>query len=328
MNQSIIQIKNLKKVFKIKQKEPGFVPTIKSFFSPKYKHITAVDDISLSIDSGEAVAFIGPNGAGKSTTIKMLTGILFPSSGEISVLGLDPAKKRGKLAYKIGSVFGQKSQLWYHLPPIDTFLLLSKIYEIKKSDYKERLNFLIDVFELEDLINTPVRQLSLGQRMRCEIAGSLLHRPKIIFLDEPTIGLDIIAKQQVRDVLKLLNEKEGVTIFLTSHDVGDIEAIAQRTIIINHGQIVFDDNTEKLRTRYITSKIVEIIFEEPTEKFVFEKGRIVEGDTRHIKIEIDSYISTLESLLKYTLENFKVRDINIVTPPLEDIISKIYTTNV
>lgn len=319
-----VVINNLRKVFKLKQKAVGFKSSLNSLFKPKFTEIVAVNDISLKINIGETVAFIGPNGAGKSTTIKMLTGILYPTSGEISVLGLDPAKERTKLAFKIGTVFGQKSQLWYHLPAIDTFFLLSKIYELKEAEYQKRLKFLVEVLEIGNLLDIPVRKLSLGQRTRCEIAASLLHNPKILFLDEPTIGLDVVAKQHVRDIVNLLNEKEGVTIFLTSHDAGDVEAITKRTVIINHGKIVFDGDTRYLRRKYITTKIIEIIVEDSIEKFDFDHGKILEKNNHSIKIEIDTQVSSIEKLLEYSLENFKVLDMNIVSPPLEEIITNIY----
>ena len=226
MTDPIIQVENLSKTFQIKQKQSGFFGGVKALWNPNYKIVKAVDNISFSVNEGEIVAFIGPNGAGKSTTIKMLTGILFPSSGIISVLGYNPQHQRLKLAYHIGSVFGQKPQLWYHLPPQDTYNLFSRIYELDQRKFKERLDYLVDAFEIEDLLKTPVRKMSLGQRMRCEIVASLLHRPKIIFLDEPTIGLDVVAKQRIREVIKHLNETEKVTIFLTSHDAGDVEALA------------------------------------------------------------------------------------------------------
>src|SRR3989344_5168695 len=197
MNQ-VIHVKNLRKEFKIKHKEPGFLGSLKSIVHPKTKTLVAVDNISFNVKEGEIIAFIGPNGAGKSTTIKILTGILHPTSGNAKVLGLVPWKDRIKLAYKIGSVFGQKPQLLYHLPAIDTFNLFSKIYELDSDTYKKRLDKLVKLFEVEDIIHQPVRKLSLGQRMRCEILASLLHNPQVIFLDEPTIGLDIVVKKKMR----------------------------------------------------------------------------------------------------------------------------------
>lgn len=201
----------------------------------------AVHDISLSVKRGEAVAFIGPNGAGKSTTIKMLVGILKPSSGSAKVLGFDPWKERKHLLPKIGAVFGQRSQLWLHLPPDDTFSLLGEIYSIGKHDYKVRRDMLVERFELAAFLKTPVRKLSLGERMRAEIAASLLHKPELLLLDEPTIGIDVVARQRLRELICQWNRDEGLTVFLTSHDTGDIESVASRVIVINHGRVVLDD---------------------------------------------------------------------------------------
>jgi len=319
-----IKVENLVKTFSILQKRPGFIASVKSFFVPEYTHKAAVDNISFDVTKGDCVAFIGPNGAGKSTTIKIITGILHSTSGKISVLGFDPVRDRMSLAFNIGTVFGQKSQLWYHLPPIDTFQLLSHIYELKPVDFKSRLNFLVKKFEIEHFIKTPVRTLSLGERMRCELVSSLLHRPQLLFLDEPTIGLDVIAKQQMRDLLEYLNKEEGVTIFLTSHDVGDIERLARRTIIVNHGKIVFDDETEKLKTAITSSKVIELVLEESTEDFYFPAGTILEKAAHSIKIQIGSTAKATEQLLAYALEHFTIIDITIHDTPLEQIITQIY----
>ena len=321
---NVIEVKNLRKEFQIKQKRAGLKNGLAFLFRPEYKNIKAVDDLSFSVSRDELLAFIGPNGAGKSTTIKMLTGILFPSSGHINVLGFDPAKERQKLAYNIGSVFGQKPQLWYHLPAIDTYNLLARIYELDQREYKKHLAFLVEAFEIGDLLNTPVRKLSLGQRMRCEIAASLIHKPKIIFLDEPTIGLDVVAKQHIREVIKYLNEKEKVTIFLTSHDAGDIESLAKRTIIVNFGKIIFDGPTENLKKNYIKSKIVELVTEDPIEDFNFQGGKIIEKGKFDIKVELDISKNSIDKLLSFAIENFNIKDINIFDPPLEEIIADIY----
>ena len=209
----------------------------------------AVDNISLTVKEGQAVAFIGPNGAGKSTTIKMLTGILKPSSGKAQVLGLDPWRQRSRLVRQIGAVFGQRSQLWLHLPPKDSFELLAEIYSLdkKSKQYKSRLEMLIERFELAAFLNTPVRKLSLGERMRAEIAASLLHRPRLLLLDEHTIGIDVVARQRLRELLAQWNREEGLTVFLTSHDTGDIEAVADRVILINHGRVIIDDTIDGVR---------------------------------------------------------------------------------
>lgn len=324
MNTSVIKVKNLRKTFSVLQKEAGFAGGIKSLLFPQYQEVKAVDGISLRVEQGECVAFIGPNGAGKSTTTKIMTGILHSTSGSVSILGLDPVKDRMKLAFKMGTVFGQKSQLWYHLPPMDTYTLLAHIYELKHSEFKARLDFLSKKFELKPLLETPVRKLSLGERMRCELVGSLLHRPQMLFLDEPTIGLDIIAKQQVRDLLEYLNHEEGVTIFLTSHDVGDIEKLTQRTIIINHGTVVFDDSTEQLRKNFITSKVIDLVLEERSEAFSFNEGTLLEKTPHTVKIQLDGDAASTERLLAYALANFTLVDITIHDTPLEQIIAQIY----
>lgn len=324
MNQPIIEVKKLNKLFKTKQKPAGFWSGVKSVLRPEYKEVQAVKHISFEVEEGEILAFIGPNGAGKSTTIKMLTGILFPTSGEASVLGFNPAKERQKLAYHIGSVFGQKSQLWYHLPPLDTYQLFSRIYELDQKKFQARLDFLVAQFEIGDLLKTPVRKLSLGQRMRCEIVASLLHQPKILFLDEPTIGLDVIAKQHIREVIKYLNEEEKVTIFLTSHDAGDVETLAKRTIVINFGEVVFDGPTEELKKKYIRTKVVELVTENPINNFSFAGGKVVEQGKYNLKVELDISRNSIDRLLSYATENLIIKDINIFDPPMEEIIADIY----
>jgi viologen exporter family transport system ATP-binding protein len=320
----MIRVEGLNKSFRIKQKAAGFKGGLTSLVNPQFKQVDAVRDIAFHVQAGDMLAFIGPNGAGKSTTIKMMTGILYPTSGSISCLGMDPQKDRKRLAYHVGSVFGQKPQLWYHLPPIDTYQLLYRIYELDREKFTKRLDMLVEKFEIGDLLTTPVRKLSLGQRMRCEITASLLHQPKVIFLDEPTIGLDVVAKLQIREVIRELNEKEGVTIFLTSHDAGDIESLAKRTIVINHGTIVFDDTTKKFKQNYITTKTVEITVDGAMDTFNANIGRVVEQTKHRIKIELDQTQDSIERLLNYAIENFTITDINIFEPPMEEIISSIY----
>ncbi|HAG97478.1 MAG TPA: ABC transporter, partial [Ktedonobacter sp.] len=212
----IIEVAGLEKTFKTREREAGLAGSLHSFVAPRYRERKAVKHISFSLEPGEVLAFIGPNGAGKSTTIKMLTGILYPSGGKATVLGLTPWQQRRQLAFHIASIYGQKSQLWYHLPPQDTFDLLARIYELDMNEYRKRRDFLVEVFDIADYVRTPARKLSLGERTRCELAAALLHKPSVIFLDEPTIGLDVIAKQRIRDLIGQLNAEEGVTIFLTS----------------------------------------------------------------------------------------------------------------
>lgn len=267
-HETIIEVNGLKKIFQKKVKLPGF----KNFFKPKVEEFKAVDDISFKVNKGERIAFVGPNGAGKSTTIKMLTGILHPSEGTIKVAGLDPIKDRKKVAYKIGCLFGQKSSLWMHLTAFDSYKLFGAIYDLDEDTTLKRINHLTQMFEIEELIHMPVRKLSLGQRMICEIVGVLLHEPEIIFLDEPTIGLDIVVKEKVRQLIKDINEKSGVTVFLTSHDVSDIEKLCDRVIIIDKGKIVIDENIKNLKAKYLKKRVVTVKHEEtiPLEDIIYD----------------------------------------------------------
>ncbi len=283
----------------------------------------AVAGIDLQIEQGEAVAFIGPNGAGKSTTIKMLTGILHPSSGSAEVLGLVPWQQRQRLALQIGTVFGQRSQLWFHLPAGDTLRLLGAIYELPTDVARWRSEELAERFALRELLTVPVRKLSLGQRMRFEIAASLLHQPQVLFLDEPTVGLDVIAKAEVREVIREANQG-GATVFLTSHDAGDIESIARRAIVIDHGAIVFDGKVSSLRRQWLTDKVVELRSEEevtPPEM----PGVVVEKASRYgLRLRFSAQDLPVRQVVADLLERYPVYDITISDPPLESVIAAIY----
>lgn len=248
----VIEAESLSKTFRVKQKEKGMRGSLQSIFHPHIQEIKAVHDISFTVDEGEMLAFIGPNGAGKSTTIKMLTGILYPDGGHVEVLGIDPAKKRKQLAYQIGTVFGQKEQLWTHLTAYDNFRFFGAIYDLPDTETEARIRELSDIFELGAFLNTPVRNLSLGQRIRCEIVASLIHKPKVLFLDEPTIGLDPVVKENIRSLIKDMNREYHTTIFLTSHDIGDIEKLCKRIIIVNTGQIVLDDSMEHIISNHMS----------------------------------------------------------------------------
>ncbi len=320
---SVIEVKNLCKTFKVKKKEKGLKGSLKSLWKPKYKKIEAVQDISFSVEKGEMIAFIGPNGAGKSTTIKMLTGILYPDSGDISILGFDPKKERKNLAYEIGTVFGQKEQLWTHLTPYDNFKFFGAIYDIPEQAVEKKIEELKGLFELEDFINTPVRNLSLGQRIRCEIVASLIHNPKILFLDEPTIGLDPVVKENIRSLIKRMNKEYKTTVFLTSHDVGDIEKLCKRVVIVNHGKLVLDDSMENLKYHYLNKKIVEAKMKEKV-NLEGENGiSILKDKGYNLKIEVDTKKKSVADALKL-LNPDNIVDINISNIPLEDIISDIY----
>lgn len=325
MKKDIVIVKNLTKKFTFVAKTDGF---LKNFFSPKTKSILAVNNISLSIKEGERIAFIGPNGAGKSTTIKMLTGILYPTEGSISVLGMDPSKDRKKLAYSIGTVFGQRSQLFPNLPITDSFEFFGVMYDLTKDEIKNRSAELIKQFDLESFVDQPVRKLSLGQRMRAEIAASLIHRPKIIFLDEPTIGLDVVAKKSLRELLIKINETENTTIFLTSHDVGDIESLCERTVIINNGQVVADMATNELAKSFVYEKYIDLLLESPIIEYpILPEGiSYVEKGKYKITLSVDLRKHTVSDALQKVLPYFTVSDIDVYNMELESVIREMYET--
>lgn len=320
-----IQVNNLQKTFQSKRKAAGLSGSLRSLFRPEYSSVEAVNNLSFQMETGELLGFIGPNGAGKSTTIKMLTGILHPSAGEASVLGFTPWKERQKLAFQIGTVFGQRPQLWYHLPAIDTFTLFGKIYELDDKETEKRIAFLAEAFEMQDLLEVPVRKLSLGQRMRCEVAASLLHRPKLILLDEPSIGLDVVAKQNIRDAIRRMNQEEGVGVLLTSHDAGDLEALCKRVIIVNHGQIVYEDKVSNLKRKYLTTKMVEVRYaKEIASDFSIRGVEILKVGHYGVKLKFDSAQTSVDSVLSHISAAGDVVDITISDPPLEEVIAKIY----
>ena len=320
---SVIEVNKLSKKFKVKIKEKGFKGSIKSIFKPKYKNIQAVKSVSFAVEKGEMLAFIGPNGAGKSTTIKMLTGILYPDSGSISVLGIDPSKDRIKLSYKIGTVFGQKEQLWMHLPPYDNFKLFGAIYDIPSSIIEKRIEELTTLFELDDILYSPVKNLSLGQRIKCEIACSLLHKPEVLFLDEPTIGLDPVIKENIRVLIKRMNKEFKTTVLLTSHDVGDIEKLCKRVIIINDGEMVLDESMDHLKYHYLDKKIVEVKMNEKVNLDDIDGIKILKDKGYSLKFEVDINKKSIVDVINMLNPN-NIVDINISNIPLEDIISGIY----
>jgi len=321
----ILKVKKLCKDYKynVKNENKGFLYNL---FNSNKKIVKAVDNISFDVEEGETVAFIGPNGAGKSTTIKMLTGILYPTNGDIKIYGLTPIKDRDKLAYKIGTVFGQRSQLLPNLPLTDSMEMFGAMYDMTKEDIKMRIDELSELFDLKSFINQPVRKLSLGQRMRAEIATSLIHRPKIIFLDEPTIGLDIVSKKKLRDLLLKINKDEKVTIFLTSHDTEDIQSICKRCIIINHGKIMIDTTTKNLISSYIKNKNIIITPETIFSEFPnLPKGiNYIEKTKDQITVKVNTEIIGTQKALQELTKKFNIDDVNIENESLEDIIRGIY----
>lgn len=320
---SFIEVKDLNKTFKVVKKESGLKGAIKSFIKREYIEIQAVKDISFNIEKGEILGYIGPNGAGKSTTIKILSGILTPDSGKAKVGKMTPWKDRKKYVKNIGVVFGQRSQLWWDIPAIDTFELLKDIYDINDLDYERVKNDLIEKLNLKDIINIPVRQLSLGQRMRCEIAASLLHEPEILFLDEPTIGLDAISKQLVRDFIKKLNKEKKTTIILTTHDMADIEALAKRIILIGKGQVLYDGSLTKLKNKYATHVNIDIITKDSLE--IRNKGIISKQKTKEgYKVIIDSKELKISEFLNIISKKIEIEDIEIENENIDEVIVKLY----
>ena len=322
---AIIKVKKLCKDYKysVKDENKGFFYNL---FNNKEKIVKAVDNISFEVEEGETIAFIGPNGAGKSTTIKMLTGILYPNSGNIKICGLTPIKDRDKLAYKIGTVFGQRSQLLPNLPLTDSMEMFGAMYDMSKEEIKQRIEELSELFDLKEFIKQPVRKLSLGQRMRAEIATSLMHRPKVIFLDEPTIGLDVVSKKKLRDLFLKINVEEKVTIFLTSHDTEDIQSICKRCIIINHGKIIIDTTTKELISSYIKNKNIVITPETIFKTFpVLPEGiDYVEKTKDQIIVKVNTEIIGTQKSLQELTKNFDIDDVDIQNESLEDIIRGIY----
>ena len=318
-----ITVEGLSKTFRVRRKEKGMRGSVRAVFHPQTQEIRAVNGVSFTVEEGEMLAFIGPNGAGKSTTIKMLTGILYPDGGRVEVLGIDPTRGRKKLAYQIGTVFGQKEQLWTHLTPYDNFRFFGAIYDIPDGETEERIGELTERFELQDFINTPVRNLSLGQRIRCEIVASLLHKPAILFLDEPTIGLDPVVKENIRSLIRQMNREYHTTVFLTSHDVGDIEKLCKRIIIVNDGQIVLDDSMEHLKYHYLNKKIVEAKMHEEEALPPIEGITVLKEKSGYIKLEVDTAVIRINDALR-RINADHVEDINISNIPLENIIRDIY----
>jgi ABC-2 type transport system ATP-binding protein len=328
----IIKVENLKKEFIIYEKEPGLKGVIKSFYNAKKIVKKAVDDVSFTIQQGEIVGYIGPNGAGKSTTIKMLTGILTPTSGEVRVDGIIPYQKRTVNAKKIGVVFGQRTQLWWDLPLIESFTVLKEIYQISDADYKERLAYFSALFGLDEFIKQPVRQLSLGQRMKADIVASLLHNPKLLFLDEPTIGLDVIAKENIRKTLKDIHEKYQTTIILTTHDLADIEELCDRIMMIDQGKIIYDGSLETIKAKFGSKKIVCFTLknESDIDLKVFETLKQKDADltcsieNKQLTVIFNKLKINVGDIIGPVLTQTEVLDIDISDDHLENIIKAIY----
>ncbi len=328
---SLIEVENLCKDYRSFKRREGMAGAFVNLFHREYQTVTAVDNISFSIQPGELVGYIGPNGAGKSTTIKMLTGILTPTAGNIRVGDFIPYRQRHLYTRTIGVVFGQRTQLWWDIAVIESFKLLRKVYQVPKADFDMRLQLFNDMLDLGPLLNTPVRKLSLGQRMRCDLVASLLHDPRILFLDEPTIGLDVIGKLRIREFLGRISRDFGTTMLLTTHDLDEIEKLCRRVIIIDHGIILYDGTLQGLREKYANERQVIFQLEEPRElgllQAALDMGDALvweEVDTLHIRVTFNPLQLRPTELIGRFIQAVPVRDIQIVEPSIDDIVGHIY----
>ena len=325
---SFIEVKNVSKTFKISKRRSGVPGMLANLFVPKYEKKEAVKNISFNIEKGEMVGFIGPNGAGKSTTIKMLSGILYPDSGEINVGGFIPYKQRKNYVGRIGVVFGQKSQLQWDLPVIDSFELLKAIYSVPDDVYKKNLNRFTEMLDMSGFIDQPVRQLSLGQKMRADIVAALIHSPEIVFFDEPTIGVDVVGKETIRSFIRELNEQDNVTMIFTTHDMQDIEKTCKRLIIIDEGAKVYDGTLSGIREKYGTSRQLDVEFGSKEDIAPIDNVEIVELENNKKRFVFENRDVHINELMNHLLSNYNVRDINISEPEIESIIRRIYNKEV
>ncbi len=322
---SFIEVENISKKYKISKRKSGIPGMLANLFVPKFENKEAVKDISFSIEKGEMVGFVGPNGAGKSTTIKMLSGILYPDEGEIRVSGIVPYKQRKEYVGKIGVVFGQKSQLQWDLPVMDSFELLKAIYSVPDNIYKKNLDRYTEMLDMSSFLKQPVRQLSLGQRMRADIAAALLHSPEIVFFDEPTIGVDVMGKDSIRSFIRDLNAEDKVTMIFTTHDMQDIEKTCKRLIIINKGSKIYDGTLDGIRKLHGSSRQLDVFFMNDEEVKPIPGVEIEEVDKRHSQLIFDGKTVHINDLMSHLLSTYNVKDINIAEPDIESIIRKIYS---
>lgn len=327
MAQAIIEVNAVSKTFRINKPSKGLIGSFEGILRPKYEYKKAVDEISFQIEEGEMVGFIGPNGSGKSTTVKMLSGILYPDSGDIRVGGYIPYKQRKEYVANIGVVFGQKSQLAWDLPVIESFELLKHIYRISENKYKDNLERFITLLDMEEFLNQPVRQLSLGQRMRADIVAALLHSPKIVFFDEPTIGVDVVGKDKIREFIQTLNKTDHITMLFTTHDMQDIEKTCNRLMIIDHGKEIYDGSIAGIRERFGTTRQLDVEFTVACEIHPIENVAITdvrEFNGRKKRFVFDHTKIDINDLMKGIFNQYQVKDLSITEPEIEGIIRNIY----
>jgi ABC-2 type transport system ATP-binding protein len=321
---SAIEVQGLSRSFRTTVREPGLRAAVRAIARPRRLPVRAVHEVSFAIEPGERVAFVGPNGAGKSTTIKMLSGILHPSAGSASVLGLVPWRDRRRLGYQIGTVFGQRSRLWLHLPAADAFGLLARVYDLDDRVFKRRRDELCELFEVQELARKPVRVLSLGERMRCELVACLLHSPRVLFLDEPTIGLDVVAKAKLRQLILEQSRAEGITILLTSHDTGDMEQVCDRVLVINGGELLLDRPVADLRRTYLSKKIVTVLSEHESLTIALPGTAVVSAVPYRTVIEVDTRTTSIDAVVQAVLKEGALQDLTVEDPPMDEIVQAIY----
>jgi ABC-2 type transport system ATP-binding protein len=319
-----ILVENLTKTFRVAIRQPGLWGAFRGLLARRYRTVRALDGISFSIEAGELVGYIGPNGAGKSTTVKVLAGILVPDSGRCEVLGRVPWRERVANVRQVGAVFGQRTQLWWDLPAIESFELLRDIYRVPADSYARTRAELIEMLDLAPLLDVPVRQLSLGQRMRCDLAASLLHSPTLLYLDEPTIGLDAVSKLAVRDFIRRLSRERGVTVLLTTHDMDDIEALCTRVIVISQGQILSDGTLEALRARVTPERWLIVDLLEPNDALTDPDAMEIRRDGSRVVLRFDPRVVPAAELISRITARHAVRDLFVENPPIEEIIARLY----
>ena len=320
----IITVEHLSKNFKVHKRRKGFWGSLGSAISREHDIIKAVENVNFTLERGELVGYIGANGAGKSTTIKMLTGILVPTSGHIDVMNLTPYLHRKENARRIGVVFGQRTQLWWDLPVIDSFELLKHIYEIPENRYKQNLEFFSELLQLRSFLSTPVRKLSLGQRMRCDLTAALLHNPEILYLDEPTIGLDVVAKEQVRQFLKQINAERQVTVILTTHDLNDVEQVCQRLIIIDSGKIIYDGGIDVLKKQYGKTRMLIVDLAQPYSDIQLEGVKLTRREENRVWLAFDRDKLPASQVIAQLAARYEIQDLTISEPEIEEIVRRIY----
>ncbi|HEY2475106.1 MAG TPA: ATP-binding cassette domain-containing protein [Candidatus Cybelea sp.] len=320
----IVEARDLRKVFRTTKRTPGPLGALRSIFTREYEERVAVDGVSFALEPGELVGYIGPNGAGKSTTIKMLTGILVPTAGEVRVAGLVPWNSRKENARNIGVVFGQRSQLYWDLPLVESFELLRAIYGIPAERYRKNLDEFVAILEMADFLRTPVRQLSLGQRMRGDFAAALLHGPQVVYLDEPTIGLDVVAKQAIREFIARINAERGATIILTTHDLADVERLCRRIVLIDRGTLIYDGDIERIKSEYGRFRTLIVKFCEPVERPELDGAELAGTEDSVARFRFDRNLQRADLLVRQASERYRVEDVSLEEPNLESIIRRIY----